>query len=77
MGREGDGQVGTVGSGQMKGAEIVGIDFAAALLEQEKVAVVPGISFGAEDCVRLSYSLSVEDIVEGLNRIEKFVKSLQ
>ena len=53
------------------------IDFAAELLEKEKVAVVPGISFGAEDCVRLSYSLSLQDIEEGLSRIERFVKSLQ
>lgn len=53
------------------------VDFAAELLEKEKVAVVPGISFGAEDCVRLSYSLSMEDMLEGLDRIEKFVKSLR
>jgi aspartate aminotransferase len=53
------------------------VDFAAELLEKEKVAVVPGISFGADDCVRLSYSLSLEDILEGLDRIETFVKSLK
>lgn len=53
------------------------VGFAAALLEKEKVAVVPGISFGAPDCVRLSYSLSMEDILDGLERIDRFVQSLE
>ena len=53
------------------------VGFAAALLEKEKVAVVPGISFGAPDCVRLSYSLSMEDILEGIDRIDRFVQSLE
>lgn len=52
------------------------IEFADALLEGEKVATVPGISFGADDCVRLSYALSEADIEEGLNRIKKFVSEL-
>ena len=51
-------------------------DFAEALLETEKVAVVPGAPFGADDCVRLSYSLSMEDMLEGLGRIEAFLKGL-
>ena len=51
-------------------------DFAEALLETEKVAVVPGAPFGADDCVRLSYSLSMEDMLEGLDRIEAFLKGL-
>ena len=53
------------------------VGFAAALLEKEKVAVVPGLSFGAPDCVRLSYSLSMADILEGLDRIDRFVQSLE
>ena len=53
------------------------IEFADALLESEKVATVPGISFGADDCLRLSYSLSEEDIQIGLARIKKFVSELQ
>ena len=53
------------------------VAFSDALLETEKVAVVPGVSFGADDCVRLSYSLSEEDIVEGVRRIGKFVRSLR
>ena len=53
------------------------IDFADALLEGEKVATVPGVSFGADDCVRLSYALSEKDIDEGLARIKRFVSELK
>ena len=60
------------------GVEITdSIVFADMLLEGEKVATVPGISFGAGDCVRLSYALSEEDICEGLKRIKKFVEDLK
>jgi aspartate aminotransferase len=52
------------------------IAFADALLEGEKVATIPGISFGADDCVRLSYALSEADIEEGLARIKRFVEAL-
>ena len=50
--------------------------FAEALLEAEKVAAIPGVSFGADDCLRLSYSLSEEDIEEGVKRIARFVAAL-
>jgi aspartate aminotransferase len=52
------------------------IAFADTLLEAEKVATIPGISFGADDCIRLSYALSEADIEEGLARIARFVGSL-
>ena len=52
------------------------IEFAEVLLEAEKVAAIPGISFGAEDCLRLSYALSEADIEEGLKRIKRFVNEL-
>lgn len=53
------------------------VAFADCLLDAAKVAVVPGISFGADDCVRVSYSLSMKDMLEGLDRIDAFVRSLQ
>ncbi len=53
------------------------VDFADTLLEAAKVAVVPGAAFGADDCVRLSYSLSMKDMLEGLDRIDAFLLSLQ
>ena len=52
------------------------ISFADVLLDAEKVATVPGISFGAPDCIRLSYALSEQDIEEGLKRIKRFVEAL-
>ena len=53
------------------------IEFADILLDAEKVATVPGVSFGADDCVRLSYALSEADLEEGLKRIAKFVADLK
>ncbi len=51
-------------------------DFCARLLEKEKVAAVPGIAFGADDYIRLSYATSMANIEKGLERIERFCKSL-
>ena len=53
------------------------VSFADTLLDAEKVATVPGVSFGADDCVRLSYALGEADIEEGLKRIKRFVEALQ
>lgn len=53
------------------------VSFADCLLDAAKVAVVPGVSFGADDCVRLSYSLSMRDMLEGLERIDAFIQSLE
>jgi aspartate aminotransferase len=51
-------------------------DFCAKLLEQQKVAAVPGIAFGADDYLRISYATSMANIEKGLDRIEKFVQGL-
>jgi aspartate aminotransferase len=53
------------------------VDFCAQLLEKEKVAAVPGIAFGADDYMRISYATSMENIKKGLDRIERFVKSVK
>ena len=53
------------------------VSFSDILLDAAKVAVVPGKAFGADDCVRISYSLSMKDMLEGLERIDAFVQSLQ
>lgn len=45
-------------------------------LDAAKVAVVPGVEFGADPFVRLSYATSMEDIREGVNRIEEALRSL-
>jgi aspartate aminotransferase len=51
-------------------------DFCARLLEQEKVAAVPGIAFGADDYLRISYATSLANIEKGLDRLAKFCKAL-
>jgi len=51
-------------------------DFCAQLLEREKVAAVPGIAFGADDYLRLSYATSMANIEKGLDRLENFARSL-
>ncbi len=53
------------------------VSFADCLLDAAKVAVVPGISFGADECIRISYSLSMSDMLEGLDRIDAFMRSLK
>lgn len=45
------------------------------ILEEEKVALVPGSGFGAPDNVRLSYATSLDQIQEALTRVERFVKN--
>ncbi|GAG42202.1 unnamed protein product, partial [marine sediment metagenome] len=56
-------------------AEIIGsMDFAEALLEQANVAVVPGLPFGCDNNIRMSFACSLEQITEGLDRLEKWLK---
>ena len=50
--------------------------FADAALKKG-VAVVPGAAFGNDDCIRLSYATSMDDIREGLNRLEAFIKEVK
>jgi len=65
---------------QIKGKTIRGmkiessLDFAKLLLDKGKVAVIPGIGFGDDDYIRLSYATSMENIKEGLTRIKNIVE---
>ncbi|MGE5474918.1 MAG: pyridoxal phosphate-dependent aminotransferase [Ignavibacteriales bacterium] len=52
-------------------------DFAKLLLEKAEVTVVPSTGFGIKGYVRLSYATSMQNITEGLNRIEKFINELK
>ncbi|MGA1236565.1 MAG: pyridoxal phosphate-dependent aminotransferase [Limisphaerales bacterium] len=60
----------------ISGTGLKSTEFCARLLEQEKVAAVPGIAFGADDYIRLSYATSMANIEKGLERLERFAKSL-
>ncbi len=62
---------------RISGAPIVdSMSFTQLLLEDSQVAVVPGIGFGADSFVRLSYATSMENIEKGLERISAFVQRL-
>ena len=54
-------------------------EFAMRLLEEEKVAVVPGSAFGdcGEGFLRISYAYSLEDLKVALDRLERFIKRLE
>ncbi len=52
------------------------MEFCASLLENEKLAVIPGKAFGLNNYIRVSYATSMEAIKEGLNRIKSFIKKL-
>ncbi len=58
----------------MKGHEIKdSMTFAEALLKEANVSVVPGVAFGEDRCVRLSYATSEDLIEKGLKRIGEFL----
>jgi aspartate aminotransferase len=48
--------------------------FCDALLQEQHVAAVPGIAFGADDCIRLSYATDMATIERGMGRIAKFMQ---
>ncbi|MGI6069772.1 MAG: pyridoxal phosphate-dependent aminotransferase [Blautia sp.] len=54
-------------------------EFATRLLEEERVAVVPGSAFGScgEGYLRISYAYSLEDLKIALGRLERFVRKLK
>jgi aspartate aminotransferase len=52
------------------------IAFAEALLERGRVAVVPGLPFGSDRHIRISYAYSLETLTEGMDRFEEFARSL-
>ena len=52
---------------------LASLDFCNALLDTQQVAAIPGIAFGADNCVRLSYATDLTSIEKGMERLEKFV----
>ena len=59
----------TIGGVKIDGS----MSFAQALLEQGGVALVPGLPFGCDNNVRLSFATSLEQITKGLDRLEKWL----
>ena len=63
---------GLYGKGGLQGSS----DFSSKLLEVHAVATIPGVAFGADDFVRMSYATSMEVIEKGIGRLAEFAKSL-
>ncbi|MDR5658136.1 pyridoxal phosphate-dependent aminotransferase [Serpentinicella sp. ANB-PHB4] len=60
---------------EIKGKLIMNsVDFSELLLEKANVAIVPGKAFGSDNFMRISYANSMENIKEGLTRIEAFLQ---
>ncbi len=49
----------------------------ADLALKKGVALIPGIAFGDDNCIRLSYAISIKDIEEGLKRLKEFIGELK
>lgn len=52
------------------------VAFCERLLNEGQVAAVPGIAFGLDDYVRIAYTVNEKDLIFGLERIDKFLKTL-
>jgi aspartate aminotransferase len=53
------------------------LELSEYLIEEAKVAAVPGVAFGDDRYMRLSYAISLENIEKGLDRIEEALKQLE
>jgi aspartate aminotransferase len=65
--------------GKSYGGQVIdgSMAFSRVLLEHEKVATVPGLAFGNDAHVRLSYATGMGQIEESLNRLEGFLGRLE
>ncbi len=69
---------GVYGKKNMNGKVLEGsLDFTDYLLSTEKVAIVPGIAFGADNHARLSFATSLENIEAGVQRIKNAISKLK
>lgn len=53
------------------------VEFSKVLLEEEKVAVIPGAGFGLDNYIRLSYATSMDVIETGIDRISIFLSKIK
>lgn len=51
-------------------------DFCEFLLREEKLAIIPGDAFGMEECVRISFAASMEDLMKGIERFRRAIEKL-
>ncbi|CUS82135.1 aspartate aminotransferase [Candidatus Kryptobacter tengchongensis] len=51
-------------------------DFCEFLLKEEKLAIIPGDAFGMDECVRISFAASMEDLMKGIERFKRAIEKL-
>ncbi|TAD80167.1 MAG: pyridoxal phosphate-dependent aminotransferase [Oscillatoriales cyanobacterium] len=56
---------------------LTSVEFCQRLLEEFQVATIPGLPFGSDANFRLSYATDLDTILRGMDRLDKFVSSLQ
>ena len=56
--------------------QIPSLDFCSQLLEEKHVAIIPGIAFGSEGTVRISYATDMDTILKGMDRLQAFVQKV-
>jgi aspartate aminotransferase len=61
---------------EIKNTGLTSMKFAERLLNEENTAVIPGVAFGKDDNIRLSYATSMQEIEKGMNRIEQLCNKL-
>lgn len=61
---------------KFKSNDSFSVAFSDKLLNIGKVAVVPGIAFGMDDFIRISYACDTEELLEGIDRIQSFIENL-
>lgn len=59
----------------MSKLDLKSMNLADKLLERYKVAAIPGIAFGNDNCLRISYCTTLDVLKEGLDRFEQFCKA--
>jgi aspartate aminotransferase len=55
---------------------LTSLDFCNTLLDSQQVAAIPGIAFGADQCIRLSYATDMTSIEKGMKRLDQFIRNL-
>jgi aspartate aminotransferase len=55
---------------------LTSLDFCQKILESQKLAAIPGLPFGADDHIRLSYATNTQTLEKGIDRLAAFMKEL-
>jgi aspartate aminotransferase len=64
-------------NGSLKGKKVSGsLELADLLLEHARLAAVPGIAFGEDACIRLSFATSMDNLKKGVDRIEETLSAI-